>query len=82
MFACGNTLLMDVSHYNLSVLSMSVIGFKIKLGRGGWWVGELYPVFFGLLKCVKLVKQHIAWYIGPMAAKDAPRLTRVRVYCS
>ena len=42
-----NTLLKVVSYYDLSVLSMSVMGFpKKRLDRGmGWW-GELYPVLF------------------------------------
>ena len=39
------TLLKVVSYYDLSVLSMSVMGFKTKLdGVGGW--GEFYPVLF------------------------------------
>ena len=40
------TLLKDVSYYDLSVLSMSVMGFQKKKfgwGVGGW--GELYPSF-------------------------------------
>ena len=41
-----STLLKVVSHYNLSVLSMSVMGFRKKTTGyvGGW--GELYPGFF------------------------------------
>ena len=42
------TLLKDVGYYDLSVLSMSVMGFQKKKfgwGVGGW--GELYPHFFG-----------------------------------
>ena len=40
------TLLKVVSYYDLSVLSMSVMGFqKKKFGWVGWW-GELYPSFF------------------------------------
>ena len=40
------TLLKVVSYYDLSVLSMSVMGFQKKFGwgLGGW--GELYPIFF------------------------------------
>ena len=40
------TLLKIVSYYDLSVLSMSVMGFqkKVWMGVGGW--GELYPSFF------------------------------------
>ena len=36
-----------MSHYDLTVLSMSVMGFQRKsFDRGvGGWVGELYPVF-------------------------------------
>ena len=41
-------LLKVVSYYDLSVLSMSVMGFhnnnKVLMGFGGW--GELYPVLF------------------------------------
>ena len=45
------TLLKVVGYYDLSVLSMSVMGFqKKKIGRGvGGWVGEwgeLYPSLF------------------------------------
>ena len=37
-----------VGHYDLSVLSMSLMGFqKIKLDRD---VGELYPVSFGFFE--------------------------------
>ena len=45
---CLYTLLKDVGYYDLSVLSMSVMGFqktKVWMGVGGW--GELYPHFFG-----------------------------------
>ena len=31
-------------YYDLSVLSMSVMGFKKKVWMGGGW-GELYPIF-------------------------------------
>ena len=47
---CVNTLLKVVSHYDLSVLSMSEMGFPKKVcmgGVSGW--GALYPVFFGIL---------------------------------
>ena len=39
------TLLKAVSYYDLSVLSMSVMGFqkKVWMGLGGW--GELYRIF-------------------------------------
>ena len=44
-----NTLLKVVNHYDLSVLSMSVMGFQNKQvwieGWVGWW-GEPYPVVF------------------------------------
>ena len=46
------TLLKVVGYYDLSVLSMSVMGFQKKLMVGGW--GELYPNFF--LDCFKLCK--------------------------
>ena len=42
------TLLKVVCYYDLSVLSMSVMGFQKKSLDGGWvggW-GELYPSFF------------------------------------
>ena len=43
---CLYTLLKGVSHYELTVLSMSVMGFQKKFGWGvGRW-GELYPVLF------------------------------------
>ena len=38
---CVNTLSKVVSHYYLSVLSMSVMGFQKKFRQ----VGELYPFF-------------------------------------
>ena len=44
------TLLKVVGYYDLSVLSMSVMGFQKKFGWGvGGW-GELYPIFFGFLE--------------------------------
>ena len=46
MYSVCITLLKVVSHYDLSVLSMSVIGFQKKFGWGvGGW-GELYPDLF------------------------------------
>ena len=40
------TLLKVVGNNDLSVLSMSVMGFQKKVWMGvGWW-GELYPSFF------------------------------------
>ena len=42
----GCTLLKVVSYYDLSALSMSVMGFQKKFGWGGGWVGawgKLYP---------------------------------------
>ena len=42
-------LLKVVGYYDLSVLSMSVMGFQKK--KFGWRVGEwgeLYPIFFGI----------------------------------
>ena len=46
------TLLKVVGYYDLSVLSMSVLGFqnKMYMGVGGW--GELYPIFFGFLEFI------------------------------
>ena len=43
-----HTLLKVVGYYDLSVLSMLVMGFQKKFGWGvvGGW-GELYPIFFG-----------------------------------
>ena len=46
-FVC--VLLKVVSHYDLSVVSMSAMGFQKKLDRGvGGW-SELYPFFLGKL---------------------------------
>ena len=49
-----HTLLKAVSHYDLSVLSMSVKGFTQKLDRVvvGWC--EFYPAFFYLFKLWKV----------------------------
>ena len=44
------TLLNVVGYYDLSVLSMSVMGFKKKIFGwrvGGW--GELYPILFWII---------------------------------
>ena len=42
------TLLKVVGYYDLSVLSMSMMGFQKKFGWrvDGW--GELYPIFLGI----------------------------------
>ena len=52
MYSVCNTLLKVVGYSDLSFLSMSVMGFKIKvcMGVGGW--GELYPIFFSFLEFV------------------------------
>ena len=52
---CVHTLLKVVGYYDLSVLSMSVMGFQEKKFGWGWvggW-GELYPRFLllGFLLC-------------------------------
>ena len=52
-----HTLLKVVGYYDLSVLSMSVMGFqkKFRWGMSGW--GELYPIFvwiFGI--CLNFAK--------------------------
>ena len=51
------TLLKVVSYYDLSVLSMSVLGFqKKKFGWGGW--GELYPsLFWSFVNFTKPLRQ-------------------------
>ena len=50
-------LLKVVGYYDLSVLSMSVMGFQKKFG---WWLGgffEFYPsFFFGFLEFFNFVK--------------------------
>ena len=51
-------LLKVVGHYDLSVLSMSVMGFQ-KKSLDGWWVGgwgELYPIIFGFLEFFNFAK--------------------------
>ena len=45
IFTRRPTLLKVVGYYDLSVLSMSVMGFQNKVWMGGQ-VGELYPSFF------------------------------------
>ena len=49
-------LLKVVGYYDLSVLSMSVMGIQKKFGWrvGGW--GELHPIFLGFLEFFKLCK--------------------------
>ena len=42
------TLLKVVGYYDLSVLSMSVMGFQKNWMGGGWVQGELYPIIFGI----------------------------------
>ena len=59
---CLHTLLTVVSHYDLSVLSMSVMGFQNKLigvGWGGW--GELYSVLFWNFGIFQTAKPLIQW---------------------
>ena len=46
-------LLKVVGYYDLSVLSMSVMGFQKKF-VGGW--GELYPIFFGFWEFFNFTK--------------------------
>ena len=45
-----------VGYYDLSVLSMSEVGFqkKVSMGVGGW--GELYPICFGFWNLFTLQK--------------------------
>ena len=53
---CKKKLLKVVGYYDLSVLSMSVMGFqkkKFRWGVGGW-VFDLYPIFF--LICFNFAK--------------------------
>ena len=52
---CLYTLLKRVGYYDLSVLSMSVMGFQQKSLDGGGWVGgwgELYSILFLFLEFV------------------------------
>ena len=53
-----HTLLKVVSYYDLSVLSMSVMGFQRESfdGVGGW--GELYPSLFWIFGFFKLCNAH------------------------
>ena len=44
------TLLKVVVYYELSVLSMSVMGFQIKEVCMWLGLGELYPILFGVLE--------------------------------
>ena len=44
------TLLKVVSYYDLSVLSMSVMGFQKKVWMGGGGLGELYPSLFWIFE--------------------------------
>ena len=49
---CIYTLLKVVGYYELSVLSMSVMGFQKK--KFGW--GEVYPIFLGFLELFNFAK--------------------------
>ena len=52
LYTCiGPTLLKVVSYYDLSVLSMSVMGFQKKFDGVDGWV-ELYPFFFCIFEFV------------------------------
>ena len=44
-FLCVSTLLKVVSHYDVSVVSMSVMGFQNILYREGGWVGRALSRF-------------------------------------
>ena len=44
---CVNTLLKVVGHYDLSILSMSVMGFQKRVDGGGGCF-EVYPFFWNL----------------------------------
>ena len=52
------TLLRAVGYYDLSVLSMSVMGFqkrkKFGWGVGGW--GKIYPILFGFFEFFNFAK--------------------------
>ena len=53
------TLLKVVGYYDLSVLSMPVMGFQKRIrldGVGGW--GELYPIFFWIFGIVLTLQSH------------------------
>ena len=45
MYSVGISLLILVGYYDLSVLSMSVMGFQKSLDGGGW-VGEVSSIQF------------------------------------
>ena len=45
------TLIKVVGYYDLSVLSMSVMGFQNIIGWGGGW-GDLYPSYFWIFGIV------------------------------
>ena len=49
-----NELLKVVGYFDLSVLSISVMGFQKKKFR--WGVGELYPISFGFLEFFNFAK--------------------------
>ena len=44
-----------VSHYDLSVLSMLVMGFQKKLDRGGGWLGQVNSIQFDFLNLFTFV---------------------------
>ena len=52
VFCLIYTLLKVVCYYDLSVLSMAVMGFPKKIGWGGGWVGGVSPIqfYFGFLE--------------------------------
>ena len=47
------TLLKVVGYYDLSVLSMSVMGFQKKVLMGGWALSTFFRIFFLLCKAPK-----------------------------
>ena len=58
-----------VGYYDLSVLSMSVMGFppkKFVWKVGGW--GELYPIFFGFWDLFNFAKPLTVDVAGSMAS--------------
>ena len=55
-----HTLLKVVRYYDLSALSMSVMGFpKKSLDMGGW--GKLYPSFFGIFGIFSTLQSPFSW---------------------
>ena len=58
------TLLKVVSYYDLSVLSMSVMGFQKRKKFGWGWVGEVssIQVFFGFFEFFNFAKPLRCWY--------------------